>query len=308
MAGIGVGVLQPSTYAFLVRPGLEQVARTGGLHAFFNWSGPVLTDSGGIVPAESWGRPGTPAARVVKVDDDGLVVSSYLDGSPIRITPESSIAAQMVLGGDALTALTPPASARRDPWRVRRWAERALAARSDPQTPIFLEPTDAADVELLGELDFAGVVSDELAIIEAADTVARVGPSRSSAPARRDDEKPTQQKLVHVWTGHAGPQDAVKAVRAGADVISGSAAVQLAGLGRAWTSEGELDLRDLSMERQYGPLEPDCACPTCAVGFARGYVHHLFRADELLGPTLLTLHNVHVLTTAVAAACTRPAD
>jgi queuine tRNA-ribosyltransferase len=289
-------VLQPSTYGFLVRPGLEQVARNGGLHAFFNWSGPVLTDSGGIVPAESWGRPGTPAGRVIKVDDDGLVVSSYLDGSPIRITPESSIAAQVAIGGDALTALTPPASTRtRDLRRVRTWAERALAARSDPRQAVLLQAVEPADLDVLGELDFSGVVSDHLLLIEAADKFARLGRS-------------TDQTLMRIWTGHAAPQDAVRAVRARVDVISGSAAVQLAGVGRAWTSQGELDLTDRALERQYGPLESGCACPTCTGGFARGYLHHLFRAEELLGPTLVTVHNVHVLTTEVARARAAAAD
>lgn len=300
LAGVGVGVLQPSTYGFLVRPRPEQVARTGGLHAFFNWSGLVLTDSGGIVPAERWGRPGTPAARVVKVDDDGLVVSSYLDGSPIRITPESSIAAQSALGGDALTVLMPPLPRRpRDLWRVRTWAERALAARSHPGQPVLLQVADAADLELLRDLDFAGVVCDDLLLLQAADTFARLSSSGSAAPGNDGGTAPTHRKLMRVWTGQATPGDAGRAVQAGVDVLSGSAAVQLAGSGRAWTSQGELDLTDRAFERQRCPLESDCACPTCTRGFARGYMHHLFRAEELLGPTLVTLHNLHVLARAV---------
>ncbi|GAC1316567.1 MAG: tRNA guanosine(34) transglycosylase Tgt [Chloroflexota bacterium] len=294
---LGVGALQPSTYAFLVRPGLEHVRRGGGLRAYLNWPGPVLTDSGGVLPTESWGRPGTPAPRIIRVDDDGMTVNSYLDGSTVRITPESSIAAQIALGSRVLTALVSPSAARRGGGqRQREWAMRALAVRRETEQTLLLHAVDAEDVELMHQLHFDGLSSDDLAAFEALGRPDRTG--SAEAPAQR--EGPTAASpWLRVWTGSGGPDDVVRAIRAGVDLISGSAAIERAGKGRAWTAEGELNLTDATFEQDAAPVESGCACPTCADGFARGYVRHLFSAEELLGPTLLTMHNVHVLTTLV---------
>lgn len=279
LSDLGVDVLAASAYGVLVRPGPERVAAEGGLGRFIGWAGPVLTDSGGVVPTESWGRPGTPAPRVVRENDDGLTVTSYLDGSSLTVTPESSIAIQAALGSDIMTALGPTHRKRRDSQRGRAWAQRALAAHAaGARTSALLVPiTDRTDLDSVRDLAFDGAVLS----VQALD-------------AHLVSDLPTG--WITAILDCRDLDDVKRAVRSGADLIGCPGLLEAAARGRAWTTDGEIDLTDPLFARDLAPLAPECGCPTCSTGgYARATLHHLFAAAELLGPTLLTMHNLATL-------------
>jgi queuine tRNA-ribosyltransferase len=286
----GAEIVLANAYHLMLRPGPERIAKLGGLHAFMNWPGSILTDSGGFQVMS--------LAELRQVTEDGVVFKSHLDGSRHELTPERSMAVQAELGVDIAMALDEcvrfPASAE-DTRRAMRltiaWAERARAAF--PRLPgrgVFGIVQGGVDFALRREcaravtaIPFDGFALGGLAVGEGhalmVEVVQHTAPLLPAAKPR-------------YLMGVGKPEDIVAAVAAGIDLFDCVLPTRSGRTNQAFTRRGELNLRNARHADDPRPLDPDCACPTCA-GYSRAYLHHLAKSEEMLGPILLTWHNVH---------------
>jgi queuine tRNA-ribosyltransferase len=288
---MGAQIVLSNTYHLWLRPGLETIEAAGGLHAFMRWDRPILTDSGGFQVFSLESR------RVL--DDAGVRFRSHLDGSEHAFTPENVVAFQEGLGVDVAMALDVcvklPASDAEILEAVRRttlWARRSAAARTRPQTQLFGIVQGGLDErarersarELL-ELDLPGYAIGGLSVGESRADMERA--ARYTA-ALLPAGKP--RYLMGVGT----VRDLLIAVDAGIDLFDCVYPTRCGRNGRALTRSGDLNIRNAAFARDQRPLDADCDCTTCRT-FTRAYLSHLFRADEMLGPRLLSYHNLRVL-------------
>ncbi len=284
----GATIILGNTYHLALRPGDELVAELGGLHRFMNWPGPILTDSGGYQVFS------LAAAR--KVSDHGAVFRSHIDGALLELTPERAVAIQENLGSDVAMVLDecPPSDAAPDVLAdaVRRtllWAERCKAAHRRADQAQFAIVQGGTDLELrarcaeaLVKLDFPGYALGGFSVGESPEQMtAALGPCAALLPA----DKP------RYLMGVGRPQDVLAGVAAGIDMFDCVLPTRNGRNASAFTFAGPLRLRNACHRRDPAPLESGCPCYTCR-HFSRAYLHHLFAADEMLGPTLLSLHNV----------------
>ncbi|MGE0714071.1 MAG: tRNA guanosine(34) transglycosylase Tgt [Alphaproteobacteria bacterium] len=285
----GAKIVLGNTYHLMLRPGAERVARLGGLHAFMDWPGPILTDSGGFQVMS--------LAKLRRIDDDGVTFQSHLDGSAHRLTPERSIEIQHLLDADVTMVLdecTPfPATAEQAAASMRlslRWAERSRAAFAErPGYGLFgivqggvhldLRAESAAALRAIG---FDGYAIGGLAVGEGQETMFRV--VAATAPLLPVDRP-------RYLMGVGRPADLVGAVARGVDMFDCVMPTRSGRTAQAFTRAGTLNIRNARHADDPQPLDPACACPACA-RHSRAYIHHLFKADEMLGPMLLTWHNL----------------
>ena len=277
-----------NTYHLLLRPGAEVVAALGGLHRFMNWPGPILTDSGGFQVFS--------LAELRRLDDDGVEFRSHIDGALIRLTPESSIAVQNQLGADIIMAFDecPPLPAQRSDVAaaVRRtvaWARRSQAAHQRDDQALYGIVQGGLDLELrreclaqLVELDFPGYAIGGLSVGEPP-------PQMYALLDVFTHEMPAERPRYLMGVGR--PVDLVHAVASGVDQFDCVLPTRNGRKAYAFTSTGVVRLRNAVHRLDEGPLDPACACEACR-GFSRGYLRHLFMSGELLGPTLVSIHNV----------------
>ena len=285
----GTRIILGNTYHLMLRPTAERVARLGGLHRLADWPGPILTDSGGYQIMS--------LAKLRKLDADGVTFRSHLDGSAHHLSPERSTEIQRLLDATITMALdecTPfPASeaeARVSLDLTHRWAERSRRAFVPRvgygqfgivQGSVFpaLRLESAAAIAALG---FEGIAIGGLAVGEGQaamfDVLDLVVPA---LPA----EKP--RYLMGVGT----PDDLLGAVARGVDMFDCVIPTRAGRTARAYTRAGVMNLRNARFADDGAPLDAQCACPACA-RHSRAYLHHLFRAEEMLGPMLLTWHNL----------------
>jgi queuine tRNA-ribosyltransferase len=284
----GARIILGNTYHLTLRPGDELIAEMGGLHRFMAWDGPILTDSGGYQVFS--------LAPMRKITDHGAVFRSHIDGALLELTPEKAVAIQENLGSDIAMCLDvcPPHGASEEVMReaVRRtlhWAERCGHARRRADQALFGIVQGGTDVALrvscaaeLAKLDLPGYALGGFSVGETPDQMVQaLKPSASALPA----EKP------RYLMGVGRPQDLLEGVAAGIDLFDCVLPTRNGRNASAFTADGPLRLRNARHRRDSGPLESGCPCYTCA-NFSRAYLHHLFLADEMLGPTLLSLHNV----------------
>jgi queuine tRNA-ribosyltransferase len=293
---LGAQIVLANTYHLWLRPGLETIAAAGGLHAFMSWERPILTDSGGFQVFSLESR------RVL--DDDGVRFRSHLDGSEHHFTPENVVAFQETLGVDIAMALDVcvklPASSEEIEEAVRRttlWAERGAAARSRPQTLLFGiiqggldEGARTRSARALVELDLPGYAIGGLSVGESRAEMDRM--TRFAAELL-PGEKP--RYLMGIGT----VRDLLGAIDAGIDMFDCVYPTRCGRNGRALTRGGDLNLRNAVYGRDFRPVDERCACTVCST-FSRAYLSHLFRAGEMLGPRLLSYHNLAVLLDLVA--------
>ena len=287
--GTGARMVLGNTYHLMLRPGAEQVAALGGLHRFMDWPGPILTDCGGFQVMS--------LAGLRSMDEDGVTFRSHLDGSPYRLTPEGSTAIQHQLDATVTMALdecTPfPATeeeARASMELSMRWAARSRAAfQPRPgygqfgivQGSVFA-PLRAASAAALAPLDFEGMAIGGLAVGEGQAAMFEVlDQTIPHLPAGKP------RYLMGVGT----PDDLVGAVMRGVDMFDCVMPTRAGRTARAFTSRGVLNLRNARHRPDPAPLDPACPCLACT-RHSRAYLHHLFRAEEMLGPILLTTHNL----------------
>jgi queuine tRNA-ribosyltransferase len=303
--GTGADIVLGNTYHLMLRPGAERVARLGGLHAMMNWTGPILTDSGGFQVMS--------LAALRKIDETGVTFRSHIDGSQHALSPERSIEIQTLLGADIQMQLDEcvrlPCSDDVADKAMRlslRWAERSRAAfGSQPGRTLFGivqgGAVDALRVEsaraLVG-MDLGGYAVGGLAVGEPQAEMLRIlETTLPHLPA----EKP--RYLMGVGT----PDDIVEAVRRGIDMFDCVMPTRAGRHGQAYTRFGRLNLRNARHADDPAPLDPGSTCPAAAT-YSRAYLHHLVRSGEILGMMLLSWNNVsyyqdlmQTLRTAIAA-------
>jgi queuine tRNA-ribosyltransferase len=284
----GAQILLGNTYHLTLRPGDDLIAELGGLHRFMQWSRPILTDSGGFQVYS--------LAQSRKITDHGAVFRSHIDGALLELTPEKAVAIQENLGSDIAMCLDecPPADTPHDYLReaVRRtvaWAARCRAAHRCTGQALFAIIQGGTDLALRAEcarelvaLDFPGYALGGFSVGETAEQmVAALGPTAALMP----EDKP------RYLMGVGRPEDILDAVACGIDLFDCVLPTRNGRNAFAFTADGPLRLRNARHRRDPAPLESDCPCYTCRT-FSRAYLHHLFLADEMLGPTLLSLHNI----------------
>lgn len=277
-----------NTYHLALRPGEDVVAALGGLHRFMGWDGPILTDSGGFQLFS--------LAESTKVTEQSAVFRSHIDGRRFELSPERSVEIQEALGSDVAMVLDHvialPASAPdvRDACdRTVRWARRCLAARSRSDQAQFAIVqgglNSALRVECATQLadlhDFEGYAIGGLSVGEGEADMLRM--IEATCPAL-----PTQKPRYLMGVGT--PKDLVESIRRGVDMFDCIIPSHNGRNALAYTDTGRLRMRNLRHQRDDRPLEENCPCPACQ--HSRGYIRHLFLAKEMLGPILLTAHNI----------------
>lgn len=285
---LGVGILLGNTYHLHLRPGEELVRSAGGLHAFMGWDGGILTDSGGFQVFS--------LGDLRSIDEDGVTFRSHVDGSLRRFTPEAVVAIQEALGADIIMAFDecPPypvdkghaAAAMR---RTLRWAERCLKAKRRPDQALFgiVQGSTYPDLRRLSAIEtaamgFAGIGIGGLSVGEPK-------PLMYENLAAVIEAIPPH--LPRYLMGVGSPDCLIEGVLLGVDMFDCVLPTRVARNGMAFTSVGKLSIRNAKFRADHGPLDPDCGCHTCQ-NFSRAYLRHLFSAGEMLGPRLLTIHNL----------------
>ncbi len=289
LAASGSQILLANTYHLLLRPGVEVFKSLGGIHRFMTWDRSVLTDSGGY---QIFSLPHSRA-----ITEEGAVFQSYIDGRSILLSPQVSIEAQMAIGSDIMMVLDQCVPSTADRATVEaalslthRWADRSLTARGDSPQSMFgivqgalFPDLRRRSVEHLSNMPFDGLAIGGLAVGESKDE--RHDMCELTA-ALMPKDKP--RYLMGVGT----PLDLLESVHRGVDMFDCIIPTQLAQRGGVFTSRGYVQLRRGVHKFADIPLDPKCACPTCA-RYSRAYLHHLTKASEPLGWHLLGQHNIH---------------
>ena len=289
VAATGAQIVLGNTYHLMLRPGAERVARLGGLHRFMNWPGPILTDSGGFQVMS--------LAKLRKLTEDGVTFQSHHDGSSHHLTPESSMAIQHLLDADITMAFdecTPfPATPEQAAESMRlsmRWAVRSKAAFVPrPGYGLFgivqggiYPQLRAESAKALREIGFDGYAVGGLAVGEGQPAMfATLEATTPLLPADRP----------RYLMGVGRPSDIIGAVLRGVDMFDCVMPTRSGRTAQAFTRRGTVNLRNARHQDDPRPLEEDCACPACR-DHSRAYLHHLIRSEEILGPMLLTWHNI----------------
>ncbi len=290
VAASGADMILANTYHLMLRPGAETVAELGGLRKFMNWPGPILTDSGGFQVMSL-------AARRT-LDEDGVVFSSHIDGARHALSPERSVEIQHLLGSDVTMALDEctafPATFEEAAASMRlsmRWAARSrLAFAPRPGHLLFGIVQGGVHPELRRESaeSLVGIGFDGYAVGGLA-----VGEGQATTFAVLDRTVPSLPEAAPRYLMGAGaPSDIVGAVARGIDMFDCVLPTRSGRTGRGFTARGTVNIRNARHAGDSRPLDADCPCPVCAA-YSRAYLHHLFRTREMLGPILLTTHNLH---------------
>lgn len=288
LLGAGVEMLLMNGFHLHLRPGAEVIAQLGGLHRFANWVRPILTDSGGYQVFS--------LAELREVSDQGVVFASPVDGRRLALTPEEVIRVETLLGADIIMPLdecvpypVEEAVARRAAERTVRWAERSCQAHRGRDQALFgivqgsvFLPVRKWCTEALIALDFPGYAVGGVSVGE--------GPERLREVTEYCLGQLPEEKPRYVM-GIGPPADLLWAVGAGADMFDCVLPTRNGRTGYAFTSRGVVRIRNRGHAVSSAPLDVECDCYTCR-NFSRGYLRHLFQAGEMVGLTLVSLHNV----------------
>ncbi|MGR3322339.1 MAG: tRNA guanosine(34) transglycosylase Tgt [Pseudooceanicola sp.] len=290
VAATGADILLGNTYHLMLRPGAERVARLGGLHRFMNWHKPILTDSGGFQVMS--------LADLRKLTEDGVTFRSHVDGSKHVLSPETSMEIQRLLGSDIVMCFDEcpalPAEEAQVAESMRlsmRWAARSRAAFGDrPGHALFgiqqggvTEDLRAESAEALTAIGFDGYAIGGLAVGEGQAAMFGV---LDYAPGMLPEDKP------RYLMGVGKPDDIVGAVKRGVDMMDCVLPSRSGRTGQAWTRRGQVNIKNARHADDPRPLDEDCTCPACR-NYSRAYLHHVFRAGEMISGMLLTWHNLH---------------
>ena len=290
----GVHMILANTYHLMLRPGAAAVAQLGGLHRLMNWDGPILTDSGGYQVFS--------LAHLRRLDADGVEFNSHVDGSPVRLTPRLAIEIQQQLGADVMMQLDecPPADAPREQveravLRSADWARRCRDAwRDSPRAgrheqALFgiqqggtFPDLRARSAAALLELDLSGYAIGGLSVGEGHQAMAA---TLEAIDAQLPSDRP------RYLMGVGEPRDILTAVAAGVDMFDCVLPTRNGRNAQAFTFGGRVRLRNARHALDNAPLEQGCDCYACC-HYSRGALRHLFMAGEMLGPTLVSIHNL----------------
>ena len=282
-------VVLANTYHLMLRPGPETFRRTGGVHQFMGWSGPILTDSGGYQIFS--------LARDRTINEKGARFRSYVDEQKYLLSPERSIEVQTALGSDIMMVLdvcinsnADEASTRAAMERTHRWARRSLEARTNPEQGLFAIVQGGVHAQLrhesasvLTSMPFDGYAIGGLAV---GDTRQK----REEMTRLTAELLPAEQPRYLMGVGT--PPDLLNAMLAGVDMFDCVIPTMLAWQGTAFTGTGRVRVKRASSAADDRPLDASCGCYTCRT-FSRSYLHHLIKCGEPLGPRLLSMHNLY---------------
>ncbi len=286
-----------NAFHLLLRPGHKRIEALGGVHSFMRWSGPVLTDSGGFQAFSM--------SEINRLDEDGVTFRSFIDGSWIHLGPESSMEVQQSLGADIAMAFDdcPSGDSGGDQAvhrkrvleakdRSLRWLERCVRAQRRESQGLFGIVQGGADLDLRRAsleatcaFDLPGYAIGGVAVGEGPEAIEEV--VRFTAPLLPQDRP-------RYLMGVGYPRDIIMAVESGIDMFDCVLPTRNGRNGYAFTRGGAIRLRNAVHADDAAPIEADCDCPTCAGGYSRAYLRHLFMADEMLGPVLVSMHNVRL--------------
>jgi queuine tRNA-ribosyltransferase len=284
----GADMLLANTYHLALRPGAEVVAAIGGLHKFMSWDGPILTDSGGYQVFS--------LAQLNHIDDDGVTFKSHVDGAVLRLDPESAVRLQEQLGADVIMAFdqcpalpAPPAAIDEAVDRTIRWARRCKAAQTRGDQALFGINQGGLDVDrrlrcmdALVKIGFPGYAVGGLSVGEDPCETAR---ALAAFVWRMPEVCP------RYLMGVGRPIDIARAVACGVDMFDCVLPTRNGRNAFAFVDGGYLRLRNAKYKCDERPLLDGCDCYACA-HFSRAYLRHLFLAGEMLGPILVSLHNI----------------
>ncbi len=290
VASTGAGIILANTYHLMLRPGAERVARLGGVRQMMGWDGPLLTDSGGFQVMS--------LGPLRKLDEDGVTFKSHLDGSQHRLTPERSTEIQHLLDAtitmafDECTPFPATKSLAADSMALSmRWAKRSRTAFR-PRTgygqfgivqgSIFPD-LRAESVAALKDIDFEGYAVGGLAVGEGQEAMFET--LEATTPLMQDS-KP------RYLMGVGKPSDLVGGVSRGIDMFDCVLPTRSGRTGQGFTRRGPVNLKNARHAEDPRPLDEACICPVCA-RFSRAYIHHLFKAEEVLSLMLLSWHNIY---------------
>lgn len=287
----GAQIVLANTFHLMLRPGPEIIERAGGLHGFMHWDGPILTDSGGY---QVFSIP-----HLRDVTDEGVAFRSPIEGREIHLTPERVIEIEEQLGADIIMPLDVclgyPATWDEADEGLRRttlWARRARAVHRRSDQALFGIVQGGFDAALrrqavreITALDFPGYAIGGLSVGEPkALTYTLVGMVTANLP----EDRPRYLMGVGL------PPSVIEGVRRGVDLFDCVLPTRVGRTGTAWTAAGPINLRLAAYAEDLSPLEAECPCPACR-GYTRAYLRHLFKAGEMLGPRLVSLHNLAYL-------------
>jgi queuine tRNA-ribosyltransferase len=293
---LGYRLILANTYHLLMRPGLEVLKSFGGLHRFSGWEGNILTDSGGFQVFS--------LARLRKVEESGVTFRSHVDGAAHHLTPESVVEAQSVFGSDIQMALdvctafgVPEAEAREAVSITSRWAGRARdcwrehAARGYEGALFgivqgnFFPELRRQSVEEIAALELPGIAIGGLSVGESPEVFAET---------LYETARQLPFEIPHYLMGIGTPDYIFDAVSAGMDMFDCVFPTRIARNGTVLTWNGRVVLRHDAHRHDSAPIDDSCGCEVCA-RYSRGYLRHLFKTGEMLGPMLASEHNLFFL-------------
>jgi len=284
----GAQMILANTYHLHLQPGEDIVGQAGGLHRFMHWQGPMLTDSGGFQVFS--------LSEMRTISEAGVTFRSPRDGQMIHISPEKSIEIQNTLGADVIMAFDecPPYPASRDHVieavdRTYRWLKRCISAHQRADQALFgivqggvYSDLRSDAARMLVDLDLPGYAIGGVSVGEPAELIENI--VRATTPLLPDN-KP--RYLMGVGTY----REMAQAIAAGVDLFDCVIPTRLARHANALVRGDRWNLKNAKFRDDFSPIDPTCSCYTCQ-HFTRAYVSHLVRSQELLGYTLLTIHNI----------------
>ncbi|APZ54416.1 tRNA guanosine(34) transglycosylase Tgt [Salipiger abyssi] len=285
----GADILLGNTYHLMLRPTAERIARLGGLHRFMNWERPILTDSGGFQVMS--------LAGLRKLTEEGVSFKSHIDGSKHMLSPERSMEIQRLLGSDIVMAFDEcpalPADRKRIEESMRlsmRWAQRSRDAFGDrPGHMLFgimqggLERDMREEsAKALTAIGFDGYAVGGLAVGEGQEAMFSC---LDYAPGFLPQDKP------RYLMGVGKPDDIVGAVKRGIDMMDCVLPTRSGRTGQVFTRHGVVNIKNARHADDPRPLDENCSCPACT-SYSRAYLHHVFRAQEMISGMLLSWHNL----------------
>ena len=289
---LGSGVILANTYHLWLRPGEDIVAKAGGVQKFMNYSGPMLTDSGGFQVFS--------LADSRQIREEGVTFKSHLDGSTLFLSPEKSIQIQNQIGADIIMSLDECAPypctydyMKNSVERTLRWAQRGKLAHQRPQDQALFGIVQGGEFEDLREhcakelvrMDFPGYSIGGTSVGESKETMYKmIDYSVRYLPW----EKP--RYLMGV-----GSVDAIlEGIQRNVDMFDCVLPTRIARHGTLMSSQGRINIKKQEYAEDFGPIDPECDCYTCR-NFSRAYIRHLFRCNEGLGSRLMSIHNLRFL-------------
>ena len=290
----GAQITLVNTYHLWLRPGADRIKQLGGIQKFSGWNAPILSDSGGYQVFSLKGMR--------KLSEEGVEFQSHLDGSKQFLSPEKAILIQETLGVDIAMVLDecpamgqPVEAIKKSLDMTHRWAARCIQARKNPELTNLFGITQGAgfkelrteSAEVLSKLPLDGMAIGGLSVGEPKEVMYDV---LSYHPAQLPENK------VRYLMGVGTPEDIITAVKCGVDIFDCVMPTRAGRFGRAFVNgngqEPYINIRNTKFALEDAPLDASCGCVACR-NYSRAYLHHLFKVDEMLGPQMLSAHNVY---------------